>query len=281
MNIIDPHLHLFNLDQGKYEWLQPGAEPNWLDKEKIFRNYSENDLKLPENLELSGFIHIEAGFDNEQPWCELQWLEQHCSLPFRSIAFADMTSERFPEQLQELLGYQSLAGIRYILGENAAELLSDSIFQKNLALLEESNLIFEAQFPFDQCETVQLFIEVLTQRPKLKVVLNHVGLPSALSQKWMDAVTALAHLPECYVKCSGWEMQKRDWTVDSVKPYIGFVIRQFGLTRVMLASNFPVSELGCSYSDLWQRYFTEMKFKEVEKELLLHDTAQQVYGLQD
>ena len=30
--VIDPHLHLFNLEDGDYHWLQEGYEPEWSDK---------------------------------------------------------------------------------------------------------------------------------------------------------------------------------------------------------------------------------------------------------
>lgn len=279
MDIIDPHLHLFDLEQGNYDWLKSENPPAWPDKDQVRKNYSESDLSLPDKMTLTGFVHIEAGFDNEQPWRELKWLSEHCTLPYRTVAYADLTSEEFSQQLQHLLAYESLVGIRYILEEQALELFDNPTFVANLQLLQQQGLIFESQFPLDDHKAVTKFTGILEQTPDLKVVINHAGLPSSLSQEWMDAITALAHHPYCYVKCSGWEMQERKWKVESVKPYINFITRQFGLTRVMLASNFPVSELSCSYSDLWRRYSMEMKFKGFEKELLLHDTAQQLYGL--
>ena len=279
MEIIDPHLHLFDLEQGNYDWLKSENPPAWPDKDQIRKNYSESDLNLPDRMTLAGFVHIEAGFDNEQPWRELKWLAENCTLPYRSVAFADLTSERFKQQLQYLLEYESLVGIRYILDDQALAFFDNKTCLANLQLLQQQGLIFEAQFSLEDQNAVTKFTEILEQTPDLKVVINHAGLPSSLSQEWMDSITALAHHSHCYVKCSGWEMPERKWTVESVKPYINFIIRQFGLTRVMLASNFPVSELSCSYSDLWQRYSKEMKLKGFEKELLLHDTAQQLYGL--
>lgn len=279
MDIIDPHLHLFNLDQGSYDWLQPESSLDWPDKDKICKNFTESDIELSGNLSLSGFVHIEAGFDNKQPWRELEWLQSHCSLPFRSIAYADMTSENFAEDLERLRGYESLVGIRYILDDRAGQIVNDPVFQENLRLLEKHQLIFEAQFPLEDFLAANAFSGLLKQLPALKVVVNHAGFPSS-SQGWMESITALAYHPNCYIKCSGWEMLDREWTAEKVKPYISFIIRQFGLTRVMLASNFPVSELSCSYPDLWQRYLKEMKFKGFEKDLLLHDNAQQFYGFE-
>lgn len=278
MEIIDPHLHLFDLEQGDYRWLEPDSLPDWPDKQKIRRSYSESDLGLSGQLSLNGFVHIEAGFDNTQPWREIEWLEKHCQRPFRSVAFADLTSESFSQQLEKLSDYKSVVGIRYILDDRAKEILSNPVFQQNLKYLEQQNLIFEAQLPLSDLPAIKLLKEQLEKTPELKVVINHAGFPNALSKEWMDAVTALANYLQCFIKCSGWEMLDRQWAIETVKPYINFVVSQFGLNRVMLASNFPVSELSCSYADLWLSYFKEMKFDDREKKLLMHDTAEKLYG---
>lgn len=278
MEIIDPHLHLFDLEQGDYRWLEPDSLPDWPDKQKIRKSYSESDLGLSGQLSLNGFVHIEAGFDNTQPWREIEWLEKHCQRPFRSVAFADLTSESFSQQLEKLSDYKSVVGIRYILEDRAKEILSNPVFQQNLKYIEQQKLIFEAQLPLSDLPAIKLLKEQLEKTPELKVVINHAGFPNALTKEWMDAVTALANYPRCFIKCSGWEMLDRQWAIETVKPYINFVVSQFGLSRVMLASNFPVSELSCSYADLWGRYFKEMKFNDSEKKLLMHDTAEKLYG---
>ncbi len=278
MEIIDPHLHLFDLEEGDYHWLDSDSLPDWPDKHKIRNNYSESDLDLPGQLSLNGFVHIEAGFDNTQPWREIEWLEKHCQLPFRSVAFADLTSESFSQQLEKLSDYKSVVGIRFILDDRATELLSNPVFQQSLKHLEQQKLIFEAQLSLLDLPAIKLLSDQMEKVPELNVVINHAGFPAALSQEWMEAVTALAHYPQCFIKCSGWEMLDRQWMVETVKPYIKFVISQFGLSRVMLASNFPVSELSCSYADLWRRYVKEMKFNDSEKKLLMHDTAEKLYG---
>ncbi len=275
--VIDPHIHLFDLQEGDYDWLKSENEPHWPDKSTINRDYAESDLSLDETVALEGFVHIEAGFDNNAPWRELAWLEGHCQLPFRSVAFADIRSEAFKDQVAELSQYRSFVGIRYILDDAAETILSDEVVHRNLALLAEEGLLFEAQFPLADQSAVAALSRVLGDLPQLKVVLNHTGSPQQLSENWMNSIMSLAHHPECYIKCSGWEMFNRNWVSDSIKPLISFAIRQFGLTRVMLASNFPVSELSCDYATLWQRYLKEMKWKGFEKDMLVYENAKRIY----
>ncbi|WP_415892341.1 amidohydrolase family protein [Neptuniibacter sp. PT8_73] len=277
--VIDPHVHLFNLEDGDYHWLQEGHTPEWSDKNKIRRSYNESDLSRSGSADIVGFVHIEAGFDNSSPWRELEWLECHCELPFRSIAYLDLTSDSFGEHLEQLKGFTSLVGVRYILDNAAQEVLSDPNVLKRLEMLSDNQLIFEAQLSLPDQGASCALAEVMQQLPNLKVVLNHCGSPLQLNEQWMHSITRLAHHPECYIKCSGWEMFNRDWSAEQAKPIISFAIRQFGLTRVMLASNFPVSELTCTYAEVWQRYLKEMKWKGFEKDMLIFENAKRIYQL--
>lgn len=275
--VIDPHIHFFDLQKGRYAWLQEGSEPNWPKKESIRKDYLEADLKLDTSIDLAGFVHIEAGFDNDAPWRELVWLEEHCSLPFKSIAYGDLQVTSFPETLGRLSKFDSLVGIRFILDHQAATLLNNPIVKQNLVLLSDAGLLFEAQFPLSDKQAVDALSGVMDELPQLKVVINHTGSPELLSENWMNGIMRLAHHPECSIKCSGWEMFNWEWDTHSIKPMISFAIRQFGLTRVMLASNFPVSELSCSYAELWQRYLNEMKWKGFEKDMLVYENAKRIY----
>ena len=276
--LIDPHVHLFDLDNGNYHWLSEDSSPKWPDKQAIRKSFNVADLFLDKPFSLEGFVHIEAGFDNDEPWREIEWLEGSIELPFKSVAYIDVTSPSFSADLEKITQYPSVVGIRYILDDDAARILSSDQVKQNFALLERQGLLFEAQISLGCIESVSALSLMMAEFPQLKVILNHCGMPEALNDAWMQGVMQLAQYPECYVKCSGWEMFDREWDVEQVKPLIDFVIRQFGLTRVMLASNFPVSELGRSYVDVWKLYFAGMNWKGFEQEMLFFENAQRIYG---
>jgi hypothetical protein len=141
--IIDPHLHLFNLQKGNYAWLKPQNPPFWPDKHLINKSFIEADLWLQQPNHLSGFVHIEAGFDNQQPWREIDWLDQHCTLPFKSVAFADITTTNFGAHVDQLKQYKSLAGIRHILDEQAEQILRTTLVHQHFALLSDYELSFD------------------------------------------------------------------------------------------------------------------------------------------
>lgn len=283
MNIIDPHIHLINLEQGQYQWLSPNCLPQWDKKEAIHRSFFEADLALQAPLSLQGFVHIEAGFDNNNPCLELAWLEQHCTLAFKSIAYLDITVDDFAQQLLALRSYTSVIGIRDILDAQAVSKLTHSNTPKNMALLAKQGWIFEAQLDIANAQSVMALSRILTSLPNLSVVINHSGKPNRNLPDigWIKGLEQLASFEHCWIKCSGWEMQNQQYKIHDLASIISRVIQTFGLNRVMMASNFPVATLVDSYQHLWQTYQRilkqELALSTAEIEKLCVENAKRYY----
>lgn len=285
MKIIDSHLHLFDLQRGKYPWLQPENPPFWPDKSRINQNFSQRDLFLSSPLELGGFIHIEAGFDNDNPWREIAWLEKSCSGPFKSIGTICLTHTEadFNFHLTQLTQFSSVIGGRHILDADLFQQLENKnnklhIIQ-NLHHLAASNCLFEAQFDVNNTAQVNRFIALIKEVPTLRVALNHAGFPpSNHCARWDANITALAKLPMIWVKASGWEMSDRHYPNSVIEQRIKTLITAFGEDRVMLASNFPLTLFRTSYQSLWRTY-QQMKFPIATINKLLYENAKQFYLL--
>ena len=272
MKIIDPHLHLFDLNQGEYSWLKPECPPFWSDKSLIAKNFSEHDLRLEESLTLAGFVHIEAGFNNQQPWREIAWLENTCKLPFRSVAMLDITLPKaeFLSQLDILKSYKSVVGIRYILDEEALTILSHKHCVTNLTTLAAYNLSFDLQMPIINTAAVDKLLTELTQIPALKICINHAGWPpqydvkdnlrnSVEAKQWLLNLKRLASFDNIYIKCSGFEMIESNYSISWAHNIIHQCINAFGVSRVMLASNFPLNLFHGSYENTWFSYLSLTK----------------------
>lgn len=279
MKIIDPHLHLFNLDEGEYNWLKEGNAPHWPNKKMIAKSVDETALKLQSPLSLASFIHIEAGFDNFSPWREIKWLEQSCFKPFKSIAYTDLSSINARETIQKLANCASVAGIRHILDEDAVKLLSKSIFQKNLAMLAELGLKFEAQFNVSNVKAVSLLVSIAKQLPYLKITINHAGFPfDGDKSQWQAGLKQLAHCKNIAIKCSGLEMMTCEFTQQNLKNVVTQLVDIFGEDKVMLASNFPVVTMNISYQKYWQCCF-DMLHDEKLRHKLMYENASIWYGV--
>lgn len=279
-SIIDPHLHLFDLAQGSYQWLRPDNAPNWPGKQKICRDFQQGDLILESPLALAGFVHIEAGFDNQQPWREVAWLEQSCSLPFKSVAFADITADNFAENIQQLSVYNSVAGIRHILEQDAVSILLHPNTLSNLTILSQRGWLFEAQLMLDDSIAVDALLGVMQQLPELKVVINHAGFGYRCSDStsWLASIKRLSQFPQVFIKCSGWEMSHWHWSLSEVKVLLEQILSAFGPHRTMLASNFPVALLSKNYNSLWQDYTALFEDKTLTQALCF-DNARDCYQL--
>lgn len=297
MKIIDPHLHLFNLEEGEYHWLKPDNPPFWSDKGIINKSFSEKDLQLNNEIILDGFVHIEAGYDNQQPWTEIEWLEEHCHKPFRSIAAIDLTlsSQQFLQTIEKLKDFSSVVGVRDIFDDNALGYLSNKHVIVNLQQLAHQGLIFELQMPLENVTAVELLISFITNNPNLNIVINHAGFPPYVfnpdeahkktqfndnmrqRQKWLQAIEKLSIFKQCTIKCSGFEMINREyqsaWQLEVIKT----CVKCFGINRVMLASNFPLCLFTSSYQESWKQYTQTTSFSQDELNKLCFKNAQRIY----
>ncbi|MEI6895675.1 MAG: amidohydrolase family protein [Colwellia sp.] len=324
VNIIDPHLHLFNRSRGDYHWLKSKNPPFWLDKQIIQRDFSVDDLTIEQTgtssdrstgkkkVNLAGFIHIEAGFDNEQPWRELEYIEsieyQNMSAKsFRTIACVNLLSapETFKQTLNSFSPYKSLIGVRHILDEEACSILVSHNAQQNFAYLNSiKDFIFELQLPLAtkaltskaSDKSILNIMTLLTQTIKdnnqLRFIINHAGFPPKQThcdawRLWANKISELAEYPNVYIKCSGLEMSDRNYTMSWFSQVTEYCLRQFSVDRVMIASNFPLCLLSeklsnkC-YSDYWHHVLASTVIKQCsqnEKNALLYGNALRIYRM--
>jgi L-fuconolactonase len=324
INIIDPHLHLFNRSRGDYHWLETENPPLWPDKYLLQQDFSIEDLNNSlENKEitLTGFVHIEAGFDNAQPWRELEYLNDLAieSLPCqknRTIASIDLLAapEQFQKSLYKLQQYSSLIGVRHIFDEQAYAILANPNAQQNFANLNQvTDFIFELQLALadkNSIKVMPLLIQTISKNSQLRFIINHAGFPPKVASKdikgdawilWQKQLTELAKYSNVFIKCSGWEMEDREYKMSWFSEITNFCIDTFSIERVMLASNFPLCLLGKkvgkrldkaivdkknnelsnkSYASYWQDILESSVIKQSsknEKSALLHNNALRIY----
>jgi L-fuconolactonase len=268
IEIIDPHVHLFALEDGQYHWLKSDNPPYWPDKHLIQHSFTVQNLRLSAPFTLSKYVHIEAGFDNQQPWLELDYLEQPpLTLPFNAIACCDLTlsSDAFIQQITKLTSCASFVGVRHILDEQALSLLTSPQVLKNLTYLSDQAILFEAQFDVTDNVVVECIYELFATNTPLDImtqplqhtwVINHVGvgaMSDATHNQWIHNLKRLALIPNLKVKASGWEMAQRNYSEALVSYTLKTLLAIWGEERIMLASNFPLTLFSCSYQRYWER----------------------------
>ncbi|MGX9357246.1 amidohydrolase family protein [Roseobacteraceae bacterium S113] len=288
--MIDAHHHLWDLQAVDYPWLMAEGVPRFFgDPTSIQRNYPLTELRgdaAP--LGLRGSVHIQVGAADGL--AEARWVDAvaraNPDWPMVQVAFCDLTSPDRDAQLDALQALPSVRGIRQIVGRAPGEdavtgtnaLLSDPHFLRGLQSLAARGLRFDLQLiPELMEETAAL----LRQVPELPVALCHAGSPHDRTPAglalWADRLKPLSSQPQIRAKLSGLGMFDHGWGPESFRPIVDEVLAQFGPTRTMWGSNFPV----CSLTSDYTRLFTTLRrlVPDVHHAQVFGATAQDFYDL--
>ena len=179
-------------------------------------------------------------------------------------------------------------------------ILLDPSFRKGYAHLRTYGLSFEAWLYHTHIADL---VDLARTFPDTTIIFNHLGGPIGVGSyagrldevfaAWKPAVTELAQYPNVVAKVGGiqmvvnghgWHERSQPPTSDELleaneKWYL-HTIEQFGPSRCMFESNFPVDRLSCSYTVLWNQFKKLTKgFSADERTAMFHDTAMRVYRL--
>ena len=173
-------------------------------------------------------------------------------------------------------------------------------FRKGFALLRVYGLSFEAWLYHTQ---IGELVDLARAFPDTVIILNHLGGPlgvgpyegkrAEIFAQWKGDIAAVAACPNVVAKVGGiqmsingygWHERERPPTSDDLlaanHDWYEYLIEQFGPTRCMFESNFPVDRLSCSYTVLWNQFKKLTKgYSAADRSALFHDTAQRVYRL--
>ncbi|RZG02258.1 hypothetical protein EXT48_15895 [Pseudoalteromonas sp. CO348] len=275
LRVIDSHLHFFDLALGQYSWLKHNP-PAWPNLEKIRQNHTLTSLPQHSQFTLEALVHVEAGFDNQNPINELHWLNQELgSFPFKAVGYAPInaTPEQFSAAIAHL-AHPHLVAIRDITEGSDSQRLSAPFVLENLTCLAEHGLHFEAQLEFKQSEKVDLLLQLAEQKADLKIVFNHAGFIDATSP-CTDILRRIGALNNVMIKCSGHEMLANPLTLSE---WLTHLITHVGEESLMLGSNYPVSLMQKSYWQIWQDYLDVIGISSTWHKLS-RDNAKSCYGL--
>ncbi|HCQ66085.1 MAG TPA: amidohydrolase [Rhodobacteraceae bacterium] len=285
---IDAHHHLWDLSAVHYPWLMArGVNRFFGDPTPIQRDYLLDEFRR----DAAGFgasVHIQVGA--EDPLAEARWVQAVADAtpdwPLVQVVFADLTSPDLNPQLDAFEALPTVRGVRQIVGRAPGEdavtgtnaLLDDPRFLEGLREAGRRELSFDLQLiP----ELMDKTARVLAEAPDTPVALCHAGSPHDLTAAglaaWADKLAALSNLPHLTCKLSGLGMFNHSWTADSIRPIVETCLSQFGPSRTMFGSNFPVDSLSSDYATLVAAY--EALIPEIRWGAVFHDTARVFYRL--
>ena len=299
MKIVDPHHHLWDLDELNYPWLNAGGgEVAFGNYAPLCKNYHLADLVTDHGqLDVVKSVNIQAEHDRSDPVRETAWLQKVADtpdnekgLPSGIVAFADFEDPNVEAMLEKQKAYKNVRGIRHVVSyqphpddwDAPKDYLADSGFQKNIGLLAKHDLHFELQiYAAHQSKAA---VSLMNAHPNVQFILTHTGNPVQQDKNsfdsWLAGLKQLAACDNATLKISGLGMYMPKWTTDMFRPYVLNAIDIFGSQRCMFGSNFPVDGLFSTYEELYAAFFSlTADLSDDEKRELFHDNAMKYYRL--
>jgi predicted TIM-barrel fold metal-dependent hydrolase len=296
MQVVDPHIHLWDLKTHHYPWLANPGKSFVGDARELKHDYLIGDLlRDAAPVQVLKLVHVDANHDPDDPVEETRWL-QHVAdneghgLPNAIVAGADLSADNVQEVLEGHAAFANTRGIRQILNVHEKPLydyvgrhyMREPTWRKNFALLKRYSLSFDLQlYPSQMKEAAELAQE----HADTQFIVNHAGMFVDRSsvegfRAWREGLRVLAACPNVAVKISGLAMFDHQWSVESFRPYVLETIDAFGCERAMFASNFPVDRLFAAYEGLWNAYASIVKdLRDTEKEALFKSNAERIYRI--
>lgn len=295
MQVVDPHVHFWDLDTHHYPWLANPGTSFVGDARDLKHNYLPDDLlREAGDIEVLKVVHVEANHDPADPVEETRWLEAIADagkgLPNAIVAAADLSAPNAPEILAAHAAFGRTRGIRQILNVHANPLydyvsrhyMREPAWRKHFELLEQHGLSFDLQLYPAQMEEAAALARA---HPGVSLIVNHAGMFVDRNgvqgwRDWRDGLRVLAGCPNVSVKISGLAMFDHEWTVESLRPYVLETIDAFGASRAMFASNFPVDRQFGGYAELWRAYAAIIgDASESEHAALFRSNAERIYRI--
>lgn len=292
---VDAHIHLWDLARIRYPWLTPpfGDDGPNGSVEAIARDYLLDDYRTDTaRWNVVGAVHIDAGADPAQAIDESDWLETVADtdgLPTGIVGFAALDDPEVEPVLERQAAHPRVRGIRQIVNWHnnplrtytPRDVTQDDQWWAGFGLLGKYGLSFDLQCYAGQMAGLAPLIE---RHPEVPVIINHIGMPVTTDRegltRWRFGLRTLATLPHVAIKLSGLGFIYRDWTVDSVRPFVLEAIEMFGTSRCLFASDSPTDKLFAPLDRYLEAYHAiAAGFSEDERRDLFGRNANRIYRL--
>ncbi len=312
--IVDPHHHLWNRPGNRYELDELVADAAGMNvRQTVFIECTSMYRRSgPEEFRVVGETEYVQGIAAQSAGGRSGGLRACTGI----VGSADL---RLGERVVPVLEAQIAAspnrfrGIRHrgaysadpVVQPNPSSLspdhlLMDPAFREGYSFLRQYGLTFEGWVFHPQ---IHELTDLARTFPDTTIIFNHLGGPigvgsyagkrDAIFAEWMQKVAELAKCPNVVAKIGGIQMvvngfgwherdapPTSDELLEANRPWYEFAIEQFGPSRCLFESNFPVDRLSCSYPILWNQFKKLTKhFRPDERAAMFHDNSVRVYRL--
>ncbi len=246
MQIIDSHQHFWDHSLRDYAHLKNGSP-------LLRKNFYPKDLEpLMAQTGVEGTMLVQAHPSVE----EANWLvsiAENNSFILGVVAWLDLSSKDIEKEIESLAASNKFKGVRSMLeiDDDDYWILRQDV-ANGLELLEKKNLTFDFLVRPRHLPAIP---KIASAYPKARFVIDHMAKPliaAGQREPWGTLMKAIAKNENVYIKVSGLvsEDDPNNIQVAHSKPFVDEVVRLFGFNRIMYGSDWPVSSVNLSYSEV-------------------------------
>jgi L-fuconolactonase len=276
MNVIDSHLHVWDLSGGGYSWLGPQHGP-------LHRSFLPDEAaRALDGAGVGAAVLVQAE-DSVADSRYLLGVAEACEWVAGVVGWVSIDdAETAERQLGDYGAHPLFRGTRQLVHDDPrGGVLMLPEVHASLQLVAERGLPFDVPdaWPRDLRDVIALADAL----PQLTVVVDHLGKPprgAAGMADWGATLREVAARPNTVAKVSGLGVAGQPFTPDDLRPVLDVALDAFGAPRLMYGGDWPMTVPAGGYLGVWRVLSTLIgELSPTEQEHLLHRTATSVYGL--
>jgi L-fuconolactonase len=199
------------------------------------------------------------------------------------VGWAPIAGEDFPGVMEEFEHRPKLKGLRHVIqSEEDENYILRADFNSGMLAMQGSGLVYDILIYERHLPQT---IEFVDEYPDQTFVLDHIAKPrigAGIMEPWAENLRELALRQNVWCKVSGLvtEADWKNWTPETLRPYLDVVVDAFGVDRLMTGSDWPVCLVASGYVqwfEVLRTYFAP--FSERERDAIFGGTAIDVYQL--
>jgi L-fuconolactonase len=279
--IIDTHIHVWNFDKATYPWLDGNTSI-------LNRTYHIEEIETERSaVGVAAGVLVQASNNLEDTNWMLEvaantgWIKGVVGwLPLMDTAATEKVLDEYSRN-------NYFKGVRHLIHDEADPkwLLQPAVID-SLKILAEKNITYDVVGVLPQ--HIETVLQVAEKIPTLKMVFDHLNQPPMKTNErfgiWRDLMKIASQHKNFFAKISGLGTATADpasWGAEDIKPYVSFVLENFGTDRCFCGGDWPVSLLAGSYTTTWTTYQSVINtlLNETDSEKIFYNNAHKFYNL--
>ncbi|HET6738679.1 MAG TPA: amidohydrolase family protein [Kribbella sp.] len=250
--LLDAHVHVWDLSRRALPWLPPNHP--------LRRDFDLDDLPLEP---LDGVVLVQADADPGEVGDLLAVARLHTAV-VGVVGWFELLD--FPDQVPD---DPRLVGVRSPPADQAdPAAMTDPAHVRGVRAAADAGLAIDLLLrPSALIGAARLANAV----PDARLVLDHLGNPTAADDEWRTGMQALAECPNVFVKLSG----TAHLATDDLRALVDAALELFGSERLLFGSDWPVCTLAGTRAEVLRR--TTALLPPATHNDVFRGTAQRIY----